>query len=145
MNENAEVTTSTAENRKLIDRGRWLMAGFALLGIAVVFMAIYGIPAAKSYGEAKGTVSRERMELVWPNLMAMPVADRAVLAGLATTCNLSDKPEASLDADQVAACLIRGLAADEPVLPKGVDKEHAGATLFRLLEQSKDNGRTATT
>ncbi len=83
-------------------------------------------------GEHDASLSKERLQLVWPSIMDMPVNDRALLVGLAMTCHVEQRPAVASD---VVSCL-RG-AVDDPhtMLPKGVDRDSARAKLDQLLHQ----------
>lgn len=107
---------------------RIIIVAIAALVIAgsVMLASIIG----RSAGEHAAAASKDRLELIWPSLMEMPGNDRALLAGLAMTCHVEQRPATASD---VVACL-RG-AVDDPhtILPKGVDRDSARARLDELL------------
>lgn len=110
-----------------------ITAAAVLAGIAVLLATTIG----RSAGEASGTLTRERLETVWPSLMQMPVRDRAVLVGLAMTCELHRREFDASDArGQVVGCLTEAAANPDADLPRGVDRADALDTYHRLLAEA---------
>ena len=81
-------------------------------------------------GRANGQVTRSRAELVWPKLMAMPEADRAVIAGYAETCRLE---ESAATKTAVVACLRQAALDPHARIPKAHTAESARERLEALL------------
>ncbi|KIZ48456.1 hypothetical protein UM91_22015 [Pseudomonas oryzihabitans] len=104
---------------------------YVLIGLAIVYISnvIMG-----RVGEQEGQKVKERLTLVWPQFMAMPEMDRALLAGLAFTCRLADRPA---EASQVVPCLRQGLDAEKPDLPIGLDKIQARGELDRIINNGE--------
>lgn len=121
--------------RELCDSDRKLRRFGAIAAIGALLIAgalLLASTAGRSAGERAASQSKARLQLVWPSIMDMPFADRALLVGLAMTCHLEDRPAVAAD---VVSCLRD--AADDPraVLPKGVDRDTARARLEKLLPQ----------
>jgi len=76
--------------------------------------------------------SKERLQLVWPSIMDMPVNDRALLVGLAMTCHVEQRPAIAGD---VVECLRDAVDDPHAMLPKGVDRDSARVKLDQLLHQ----------
>lgn len=104
------------------------------LGIAL--LAAIGFVVATKIGHKAGAdaaaLARDRLQLVWPSLMTMPEEDRALIVGLAMTCELERQP---LEPRDVVACLRSAAADPHAMLPKGVDQARAQARLEQLLPQ----------
>lgn len=83
-------------------------------------------------GQADGAKSLARLQKVWPQLLDMPAADRALLGSLAMTCHVEDRPAV---ASETIACLREALASDHPLLPKGIDRATAARRLDQLLAE----------
>lgn len=103
-----------------------------LLGVvAAVALVLGGVSVLGRFaGEASGRSALERLQLVWPDYMSMPEADRAVIAGLAFQCGM-DRVEKRAEA--VVACLQEAAASDEPAFPKGVVPEAGRRRLAELI------------
>ncbi len=99
-----------------------------LLGIVLV--AGLGTCIGRHVGESDGTASRQRLELVWPNLMQMRDQDRALLAGLALSCRLQDRDE---DPASVRECLQEAIESDDAHLPYSMDRKQAMDRLSQLI------------
>ncbi|PNE59903.1 hypothetical protein A8H39_01790 [Paraburkholderia fungorum] len=96
--------------------------------VAVHVAQVLGMKA----GAAAAVRSKERLQLVWPWFIDMPVDDRALLVGLAMTCHVEDQPAIAGD---VVECLRNALDDPHVMLPKGIDRNSARARLRRLLRQ----------
>lgn len=83
-------------------------------------------------GQADGAKSLARLQQVWPQVLDMPEADRALLGTLAMTCHVEDRPAV---VSETIACLREAVASDHPMLPKGVDRTTAAHRLDQLLEE----------
>ena len=105
-----------------------------VLGIAgVVALTLIGATVVgRIAGEDAAAHAKERLVLVWPSLMNMPVNDRALLVGLAMTCHLEQRPAATIE---VIACLKEAVDDPHVVLPKGVGRASARVKLDQLLRQ----------
>ncbi|WP_157056051.1 hypothetical protein [Candidatus Burkholderia verschuerenii] len=85
-------------------------------------------------GEADAELAKKRLELVWPSFMSMPDSDRALVVGLAMTCNLARRPA---DAGQVVACLRSAASDPNATLPNGTDRNAVPARLDALLREKQ--------
>lgn len=105
-----------------------------LLGFAMAAIIIFGVSMnmAHKAGSEAGTLARERLELVWPSLMAMPEADRALIVGLAMSCRMEQRPA---EPREVVACLREAAADPHAILPKDVDQASAQSRLEQLLQR----------
>lgn len=92
-----------------------------------------GLYFAYHQGGKAGLADRERLMILWPGFMSMPQHDRALLAGLAMTCQLGKQP---VEEAPVIACLRDAATNRNAVLPKGVDSQDAQARLETLLKES---------
>lgn len=99
-----------------------LFAGVCLL----LFSSIY---AYKS-GQDAGSAGKERISLVWPNIMEMQERDRAFIVGLGITCNVHLREKVRVD---VVSCLREAATDPNVILPTGIDKIHAPLILEDLL------------
>jgi hypothetical protein len=100
------------------------------LVIGLTLITGIGIPIGRVVGKSDGLASRQRLEIVWPNLMQMRDHDRALLASLAMTCHLAER---SKDQADVLAC-VQEAAEDENVrLPYGMDRKAARDRLNDLI------------
>lgn len=106
-----------------------------VLMIALGVIILVGSMLARDLGKAHAEASLQRLELVWPDVMAMPERDRALLASLGFTCSLN---KVELDREKIIQCLQSALV-DEPTLPKGMAMEQATERLAELIEDSKSN------
>jgi len=104
------------------------IAALVIVGGSIMLASIIGRLA----GERAAAASKERLELIWPSLMQMPVNDRALLVGLAMTCHVEQRPAIAGD---VVACLLDAVDDPHAILPKGVDRDSARARLDKLLHQ----------
>jgi hypothetical protein len=104
--------------------------------ICIVAVLAVGTPLAIKLGhvvgEQAGLHSKERLQLVWPSIMDMPVNDRVLLVGLAMTCHVEDRPAVAGD---VVECLRDALDKPQVMLPKGIDRDGARARFDQLLRQ----------
>ena len=102
--------------------------------LAVVALAVAGFCAAMIVGRMTGAEaaarSHERLQLVWPSIMTMPVNDRALIVGLAMSCRLEQRP---VEAGEVVACLREAAASPDAMLPNGVDRASVPARLEQLI------------
>jgi len=102
------------------------------IGLMLVSLLAVGIGVfiARVGGDRDGIASRERLEIVWPNLMQMPDQDRALLAGLAMSCHLHDR-----DPDQasVLGCLKEAVESEHPFFPNSMDRKQAQDRLNQLI------------
>ncbi|WP_321817018.1 MULTISPECIES: hypothetical protein [unclassified Paraburkholderia] len=80
-------------------------------------------------GTNDGIAARERLELVWPDLMQMPDRDRALLAGLALTCQLEDRVK---EQAAVRECLQDAVDSQDARLPYGMNRKEAEARLNQI-------------
>ncbi|CAG9191377.1 conserved hypothetical protein [Paraburkholderia tropica] len=104
-----------------------------IVGVGVFVLVLAGATAVgRMAGEEAGSRSKERLQLVWPSIMDMPVNDRALLVGLAMTCHVEDRPAIAGD---VVECLRDALDDPHAALPKGIDRNSARAKLDQLLRQ----------
>lgn len=99
-----------------------------LLGIVLV--AGLSTCIGRHLGESDGSASRQRLELVWPNLMQMRDQDRALLAGLALSCGLQNRGE---DRASVLECLQEAIESDDVHLPYSMDRKQAIDRLRQLI------------
>lgn len=100
----------------------------AAIAIAVVF--VVSLNASYNAGDRDGRAHLERLQLIWPGFLDLPEADRAVIAGLALSCRLEERPAVPAE---VAACLRESAADPDSMKPKGVSQGEASAALERLL------------
>jgi len=112
---------------------RILIAGISAL-VVVVGSVLLASAVGRVGGELAGSHSRERLQLVWPSIMDMPVNDRALLVGLAITCHLERRPAVVTD---VVACLQDAVDDPHALFPNGVDRDNARARLDQLLHERK--------
>lgn len=98
-----------------------------LAGVAVTAVVTIGQQA----GREDAARSRERLEMVWPALMTMPENDRALLVGLAMTCQLAQRPPL---ADQVIACLREAAGDPKAMVPNTIEREQAPARLEDFIK-----------
>lgn len=101
------------------------------LGFAALLLVVVALP--RFAGRAGGEAALERLQLVWPDYMEMPEADRAVIAGLAFQCGM-DRVEKRADA--VLACLQEAAASDDPNFPMDVTMDEGRERLAGLLSQA---------
>lgn len=99
-----------------------------LIGIAL--LAGLGTCIGRHLGESDGIASRQRLEIVWPDLMQMRDQDRALLAGLALSCRLQDRAE---DRASVLECLQGAIESDDVHLPYSMDRKQARDRLGQLI------------
>jgi len=109
-------------------RRRTILFGAVVVGI--VLIGVLSMKYARDLGNQDGERSIERLSLVWPSFRAMPVDDRALLAGLSMTCSVQDRPAVK---SAVVACLQEAAADPRATLPKGFDRSRAQARLVELL------------
>jgi hypothetical protein len=102
------------------------------LGVVVVAVIALGLATKIGHmaGEDAGGRAKDRLQLVWPSLMAMPEGDRALIVGLAMSCRLEERPA---EPREVVACLREAAADPNAMLPKGTDKASVPAKLEQLL------------
>ncbi|MDC6127262.1 hypothetical protein PPH41_04555 [Burkholderia gladioli] len=103
-----------------------------MFGAAAIITVTVGHMVGRSQGLAVGEADKARLQLIWPSLMSMPKDDRALLVGLAMTCNLQRTP---LDASDVADCLRKGVDDSNVMLPKGIERDQARSRLEVLLHE----------
>lgn len=101
-----------------------------ILPIVAVLLGVSAINIGRWTGADAGQRALDRLQVVWPSLLAMPARDRALLAGLAMTCHLEQRGKTSRD---VVECLQEAVNDDNPILPRGMSKEQAAQGLERLL------------
>lgn len=101
-----------------------------ILPIVAVLLGVSAINIGRWTGADAGQRALDRLQVVWPSLLAMPERDRALLAGLAMTCHLEQRGNTSRD---VVECLQEAANDDNPILPRGMSKEQAAQGLERLL------------
>ncbi len=107
-------------------------------GVLVLAGAI-AIPLAGRLGSAEGEVTAARLNLLWPDLRALPLPDHQLLALLSMQCQLYREP---IDVNAVIACLRRAAREPDFKLPQGI--RNAEHELERLLrEVPSDRGRTS--
>lgn len=105
-----------------------VLAGAVLVGMVAVGVGRY-------LGESSAREAQQRLFLLWPELMAMPQEDRALLALLAVECRLTVQPEGRAS---TVACLRSVTGADRL---KQVTADPANH-LERLLQRSLPNVET---
>ena len=103
---------------------------FGAVVVGIVLVGFFAMKSARHLGSEEGERSVERLSLVWPSFRAMPVDDRALLAGLSMTCRVQDRPAVK---SAVIACLQEAAADPRATLPKGFDRSRAQARLQELL------------
>lgn len=96
-----------------------------VFGVCVLGVSLY----ARHAGSQDALAGQERLKVLWPDLMAMPETDRALLGGLAYTCELHN---VDIEREAVIGCL-QGSLQNDPVVPKGMTKEQAATRLSELL------------
>jgi hypothetical protein len=101
-----------------------------ILPILAVLLGVAALNVGRWTGADAGQRSLDRLQLVWPSLLAMPEQDRALLAGLAMTCRLEQRDK---EPKEVIGCLREAVNDDNPILPRDMDKELAAQGLERLL------------
>lgn len=93
--------------------------------VAIVFAAGAAVVlAGRSLGESQGKAAVERLQLLWPNVLNLPKADRILLARLSLDCNVGDVP---VDKAAVRACLVQEAGRSDSKV------ENAQQDLARLL------------
>jgi hypothetical protein len=100
------------------------------LFLGIVLVTGLGISIGRLVGKSNGIASRQRLEIVWPNLMQMRDQDRALLAGLALTCHMQDRNK---DQAAVLECLHEAVENEHPHLPYGMDRKEAQDRLNQLI------------
>lgn len=105
----------------------------ALAALSILIVANFARVIGAKAGASAGERSKERLQLVWPSIMDMPVDDRALLVGLAMTCHVEQRPAIVGD---VVECLRDAVDDPHAILPNGVDRDSARAKLDQLLHQS---------
>ena len=108
---------------------------FIFLAVISALILANMLYIAQRAGEKAAERGIARLELIWPSVLDMPEQDRALLAGLAMTCRLDSRPDATAEA--VETCLREALRSSRPMLPRGMDKAKASAELERLLALSR--------
>lgn len=103
-----------------------------VLGGAFCIACLAGRIVGQNRGSADAAVAKARLQLIWPSVMEMPAADRALLVGLAMTCRVQDR---SPVAGAVADCLRSAIDDPHPLLPAGVGREQARRRLEALMLQ----------
>lgn len=98
-----------------------------LAGVVLVGMVAVGV--GRYLGESSAKDAQQRLSLLWPELMAMPQEDRALLALLAVECRLNVQP---MGRESTIACLRSVTGADRM---KQVTADPA-SHLERLLRRS---------
>lgn len=98
---------------------RWLRAIAAL----VILLAV-GVVGGRYAGQADAKSTLERLGLIWPHVMSMPMDDRAFLANLSLECRLSER---RADRHDVLDCLSKAASSEG---------EAALSRLDRLLAES---------
>lgn len=91
---------------------------FALL--VFVFVALFGMLVwhfGAASGRADATAVKERLNLIFPDVMAMPELDRAFLASLSMHCRLSQRRP---DREETIRCLRDAAKSPSTLLPKGI-------------------------
>lgn len=106
-----------------------------VLMIVTGVIILFGSMLARDLGKVHAEAARQRLELVWPDLMSMPESDRALLASLGYTCSLE---KVELERDEIIGCL-QGAMLEDPKLPKGMTKDQAAKRLTELSEVSTLN------
>jgi hypothetical protein len=110
---------------------RIFLVGASVALSALVLVQVAGVIGTRA-GAAAGELSKDRLQLVWPSIMNMPVDDRALLVGLAMTCHVEQRPAIAGD---VVECLRDAVDDPHAILPKGVSPGSAKARLDQLLRQ----------
>ncbi|MDN7664070.1 hypothetical protein [Burkholderia cenocepacia] len=110
------------------------MAAIAAMVIGAIAVGVVATKIGSNAGKADAELAKQRLELVWPSFMSMPDGDRALVVGLAMTCNLSRRPA---DAGQVVACLKSAASDPNATLPKGTDRRAVPARLDALLREKQ--------
>lgn len=98
--------------------------------LGIVLVAGLGTCIGRDVGQSDGVASRQRLEIVWPNLMQMRDQDRALLAGLALSCRLQDRGE---NPASVVGCLREAVEDNDALLPYSMDRKQARDRLSRLI------------
>lgn len=101
-----------------------VIAAVAVAGSAVA------LKIAHTAGADAGGRAKDRLQMVWPSLMAMPDQDRALIVGLAFSCRLEQRPA---EPREIVACLREAAADPNATVPKGIDKASVPAKLEQLL------------
>ncbi len=114
--------------RDLGSRALAILAVSVLVGMAAVWVGRY-------LGESSAREAQQRLSLLWPELMAMPQEDRALLALLALECRLTVQPEGRAS---TVACL-RSVTSADRMKKVTADPAHH---LERLLQKSLPNVET---
>lgn len=103
---------------------------FGLLGVALLSLAFLGVAyAVGTIGADEGKTSLERLQLVWPEVLDLPHADRVLLARLSIDCQLAEKP---LERDAVVQCLRQAAAMPSDRIPAGSAAD-SGAEMLEIL------------
>lgn len=95
----------------------------------VVAVLLGSVLLGKCTGSYAGRVTVERAQTIWPNIMQMPEADRAIIARAAILCHLTEE---HATAQAVVACLREGAAKADERDPA----TNSVAGLERLLTQA---------
>lgn len=101
----------------------------ALLPICIALAVGLCTLIAHHVGQSDGAVSRQRLEIVWPNFMQLRDQDRALLASLALSCHLQDRDE---DRASVLECL-KDAVMEDATLPNSMDRKQAKDRLDQLI------------
>lgn len=103
-----------------------LVAVLVTLSVVVFYVTYTGF----NRGGERAAQALPRLQQVWPNFQDMPDADRTLVAILAMTCRLEERP---VSAGSTIDCLYEALLNQNPPLPNGMDRNAATQRLKQLL------------
>jgi hypothetical protein len=70
--------------------------------VAMILVGLLAVLIGRYTGQAMAEKSKERLAVLWPDVLALPRKDRAFLAQLSLDCNLPKEP---IEANAVTNCL----------------------------------------
>ncbi|MGN7104863.1 hypothetical protein ACTHR6_24845 [Ralstonia holmesii] len=106
------------------------------LTIAAVVIALLagvygaGLMVGRISGTRAASKALDRLQLIWPSFMTMPMNDRALIVVLAMSCRLEDR---QAKASEVIACLREAASDPHTLLPNGERRADVPARLEQLL------------
>lgn len=127
--------TQTKHSRASYGLHRYNLTIMLLVAVGVAGYLLHGVftKLGTESGSRSAELSRQRLQLVWPDVMEWPMEQRAFVVGLSMTCRLSERDATRED---TIACLESAAADPAALLPKGLPHEQATPLLARMLAQA---------
>ncbi|WP_230971759.1 hypothetical protein [Nitrogeniibacter aestuarii] len=101
------------------------------LMVVIAGAILIAVPLSRFMGQQLAQVHIAKLRLVWGALEELNPKDRALIAGLAVTCQL-ERNEVVTAADTLS-CLRTDLDEEKPMLPKSMGREDARRRLEKLI------------